>query len=61
MASHVVVIDTSFRKSTVKVTPGSYLSDVLEEACKKLGLKSTNYGLKYDLRRPSYGPFPDDV
>lgn len=52
MASHVVVIDTSFRKSTIKVTPGSYLSDVLAEACKKLGLKSTNYGLKYDLRPP---------
>jgi tether containing UBX domain for GLUT4 len=47
MASHVVVIDTSFRRATVKVTPGTYLSDVLDEACGKLNLKSSNYGLKY--------------
>jgi TUG ubiquitin-like domain len=46
MASHVVVIDTSFRRVTIKVTPGKYLTDVLEEACGKLNLKSSNYGLK---------------
>lgn len=46
MASHVVVIDTSFRRATIKVTPGKYLTDVLEEACGKFGLKSSNYGLK---------------
>lgn len=48
MASHVVVIDTSFRRTTVKVTPGKYLSDVVEEACQKFGLKASNYTLKYE-------------
>jgi tether containing UBX domain for GLUT4 len=46
MASHVVVIDTTFRRATIKVTPGKYMSDVLEEACAKLNLKASNYGLK---------------
>jgi len=47
MSSHVVVIDTTFRRTTIKVTPGKFLTDVLEEACSKLGLKASNYGLKY--------------
>ena len=47
MASHVVVIDSTARRATVKVTPGKYLSDVLDEACKKLGLNASQYGLKY--------------
>jgi tether containing UBX domain for GLUT4 len=46
MASHVVVIDTSFRRHNIKVTPGKYMTDILEEACKKFGIKSSNYGLK---------------
>ena len=46
MASHVVVIDTSFRRAQIKVTPGTYVSDILEEACTKFGLKASNYGLK---------------
>ena len=46
MASHVVVIDTSFRRITIKVTPGKYVSDILEEACAKFGLNANNYGLK---------------
>ena len=46
MASHVVVIDTTARRATVKVTPSKHLSDVLEEACAKLGLKASQYGLK---------------
>jgi tether containing UBX domain for GLUT4 len=47
MSSHVVVIDTTFRRATIKVTPGKYLTDVVEEACGKLGLKASNYGLKW--------------
>ncbi len=47
MASNVVVIDSSFRRHTVKVTPGKYMTEVLEEACKKFNIKSENYGLKY--------------
>ncbi|KAM0437513.1 hypothetical protein ACHAPT_001877 [Fusarium lateritium] len=47
MASHVVVIATDLRRATVKVTPGTYLTDVLEEACRKLGLSSDKYLVKY--------------
>jgi tether containing UBX domain for GLUT4 len=47
MASHVVVIDSTARRATVKVTPQTYLSDVLAEACRKLGYRSELYGLKY--------------
>jgi tether containing UBX domain for GLUT4 len=46
MASHVVVIDTSFRRATIKVTPGKYVSDILDEACAKFGINASNYGLK---------------
>jgi hypothetical protein len=46
MASHVVVLDTSLRRATVKLNPGTYMTEILEEACKKWGLKSSNYGLK---------------
>jgi tether containing UBX domain for GLUT4 len=46
MASHVVVIATDLRRVTVKVTPGTYLTDVLQEACKKLNLPSDKYLMK---------------
>jgi hypothetical protein len=46
MAAQVYVLDSSARRATIKVTPGKYLTDVLEEACAKLGYKSSNYGLK---------------
>lgn len=46
MASHVVVIATDLRRTTVKVNPGTYLSDVLQEACKKLSLDSDKFLLK---------------
>ncbi|TFB06207.1 Tether containing UBX domain for GLUT4 [Trichoderma ghanense] len=47
MSSHVVVIATDLRRTTVKVSPGTYLSDVLAEACKKLGLDSNKYLIKH--------------
>jgi tether containing UBX domain for GLUT4 len=50
MAANVVVIDTAFRRATVKVTPQTHLSDVLEQACQKLGLRSENYALKCVLK-----------
>ena len=53
MASHVVVIDSSARRATVKVTPQTYLSDVLAQACSKLGLRSELYGLKYATLLPT--------
>jgi len=46
MSAHVVVIDSTFRRHNVKVTPSTYLSDVLEHACKKFTLDSSQYGLK---------------
>ncbi|KAI9720905.1 MAG: hypothetical protein M1828_005475 [Chrysothrix sp. TS-e1954] len=47
-ASHVVVIDSTARRHTVKTTPTKYLSDVLQEACAKFGLDSDQYGLKHN-------------
>ncbi|KAF4980127.1 hypothetical protein FZEAL_3791 [Fusarium zealandicum] len=47
MASHVVVIASDLRRATVKVTPGTYLIDVLEEACRKLNLSSDKYLVKH--------------
>ena len=46
MASHVVVIASNARRATVKVTPSTHLSDVLQEACQKLGFNASQYGLK---------------
>lgn len=46
MSSHVEVVATDFRRVKVKVTPGTYLVDVLDEACKKLNLRSDQYALK---------------
>ncbi|KAH7137151.1 GLUT4 regulating protein TUG-domain-containing protein [Dactylonectria estremocensis] len=47
MASHVVVIATDLRRTTIKVNPGTYLTDVLQEACKKLNLSSDRYLIKH--------------
>lgn len=49
MASHVVVVDSTARRAMVKTSPGTYLSDVLEEACKKLGAQSSQFTLKYEV------------
>jgi len=46
MASHVVVIDSTARRAVVKVSLSKHLSDVLEEACGKLGVSASQYGLK---------------
>ncbi|MCJ1464346.1 hypothetical protein MMC07_002959 [Pseudocyphellaria aurata] len=50
MASHVVVIDSSARRAVIKTLPGKFLSDVLQEACAKLGLDSSRYGLRNNNR-----------
>ncbi|GAB1310381.1 GLUT4 regulating protein TUG-domain-containing protein [Madurella fahalii] len=47
MAAHVEVVATDLRRAKVKVTPGTYMVDVLGEACKKLNLKSDKYELKH--------------
>lgn len=46
MSSHVVVIDSTARRATIKTTPGKYLTDVLQEACAKLGAEPSQCGLK---------------
>lgn len=47
MASHVVVVDSSARRAVIKTSPGKFLSDILHEACEKLSLDSSRYGLRY--------------
>ncbi|KAL7942407.1 GLUT4 regulating protein TUG domain-containing protein [Trichoderma barbatum] len=51
MSSHVVVIATDLRRTTIKVNPGTYLSDVLQEACKKLNLDSDKYLIKHKQKQ----------
>ncbi|PGH07683.1 tether containing UBX domain for GLUT4 [Blastomyces parvus] len=51
MASHVVVIDSTARRATVKVTPTKHLTEVLSEACSKLGLDARQYGLKHQKKQ----------
>ena len=46
MASHVVVLDSTARRAIVKTTPDKHLTDVLREACQKLGRDPDNYCLK---------------
>ena len=46
-SAHVVVLDSSARRAVIKTNPGKHLSDVLQEACEKLGLDATRHGLKY--------------
>ncbi|KAJ9606436.1 hypothetical protein H2200_009397 [Cladophialophora chaetospira] len=57
MASHVVVIDATARRAQIRTTPGKHLSEILEEACAKLGVNAAQYGLKHnnkqvDLSKP---------
>ena len=46
MSSHVVVIGTDLRRTTVKVSPGTYMTDVLQQACTKLNVSSDKFLLK---------------
>jgi len=46
MASHVVVIDSTARRHTIKCTPMKHLSDILQEACAKFGVNPDQYALK---------------
>ena len=48
MASHVYVVDSTFKRQQIKVSPNTYLRDVLEEACEKMKLSNPDqYTLKY--------------
>ncbi|KAL1846885.1 hypothetical protein Daus18300_014109 [Diaporthe australafricana] len=47
MSSHVVVVSPDVKRVSVKVNPGTYMFDVLEEACKKLNLQVDKWSLKH--------------
>uniref|UniRef100_A0A093V1R5 Tether containing UBX domain for GLUT4 n=1 Tax=Talaromyces marneffei PM1 TaxID=1077442 RepID=A0A093V1R5_TALMA len=51
MSSHVVVIDSTARRATIKTNPSKPLADVLQEACRKLGLDASQYGLKHQSKQ----------
>ena len=44
--SQITVLGPGARRHLVKVTPGKYLSEVRDEACEKLRLDASQYGLK---------------
>ncbi|KAF2666008.1 hypothetical protein BT63DRAFT_46918 [Microthyrium microscopicum] len=48
MASHVFIVDTRAHRIRVPTTPTTYLSDVLQEGCKKLGLNGDDWILKHN-------------
>ncbi|KAI2629831.1 putative UBX domain protein [Hypoxylon sp. NC1633] len=51
MATNVKVVGTDLRQVTVKVNPGTYLTDVLELACEKLKVSSSKYLLKHKQKQ----------
>ena len=52
MASNVFVVDASFKRTQVKVTPGKYLREILEEACRGRKLNPEEYTLKTQNNKP---------
>ena len=46
MAAQVFVISPTARQVTVKTRPETHLADILTEACEKLRLDPSKYGLK---------------
>ena len=46
MSAHVEVVSTDLRRVKVKVTPATYLVDVLNEAARKLSVNGDNYIIK---------------
>ena len=46
MPTNVTVITADANRAVVKVTPSTYISDILQQACQKLALNADNYHLK---------------
>lgn len=46
MASSVYVVDAALKRTQIKVTPGKYLREILDEACKAKKLNPNEYALK---------------
>ncbi|KAJ5143638.1 uncharacterized protein N7515_002425 [Penicillium bovifimosum] len=51
MSAHVVVIDATARRATIKTTPSKHLTDILQEACSKLGYNASQYSLKHNRKQ----------
>ncbi|ORY66436.1 GLUT4 regulating protein TUG-domain-containing protein [Pseudomassariella vexata] len=51
MATNVKVVSTDLRTTTVKVTPATYLTEILDKACAKWGLQSDRYLLKHNNKQ----------
>ncbi|KAI3342709.1 GLUT4 regulating protein TUG-domain-containing protein [Ustulina deusta] len=51
MATNVKVVGTDLRQVTIKVNPGTYLTEVLEQACTKLKVPNSKYLLKHKQRQ----------
>ncbi|KAI0515262.1 GLUT4 regulating protein TUG-domain-containing protein [Xylaria bambusicola] len=51
MATNVKVVGTDLRQVTIKVNPGTYLTEVLEQACTKLKIPNNKYLLKHKQRQ----------
>lgn len=54
MAAHVIVIDSTARSAKIKTVPGKHLTDILEEACTKLGRDASRYELKCVTSAPPW-------
>lgn len=50
MSFHVVVVSPDVKRVIVKVTPETFVFDVLEEACKKLNLQMDKWSLKHQKK-----------
>ncbi|KAI0486419.1 GLUT4 regulating protein TUG-domain-containing protein [Xylaria cf. heliscus] len=51
MATNVKVVGTDLRQVTIKVNPGTYLTEILEQACTKLKVSNAKYLLKHKQRQ----------
>ncbi|KAI0417504.1 GLUT4 regulating protein TUG-domain-containing protein [Xylaria grammica] len=51
MATNVKVVGTDLRQVTIKVNPGTYLTEVLKQACTKLKVPDNKYLLKHKQRQ----------
>ncbi|KAI1433735.1 GLUT4 regulating protein TUG-domain-containing protein [Xylaria sp. CBS 124048] len=51
MATNVKVVGTDLRQVTIKVNPGTYLTEILEQACLKLKVPHDKYLLKHKQRQ----------
>jgi tether containing UBX domain for GLUT4 len=51
--AHVFVLDSRARRARIQTLPSTYLSDVLQQGCAKLGLKPDQFVLKQVNHRRS--------